>query len=131
MWHQNGPVRPIAKRRLSLADRQRAQTRRWPQLAAVLLTCLTGAALAEPVPEGGPLSTGFGYDANGNLTTVNLPKGPRVPDARQQRHEYDGLGRLKNSTLAAPQPGAGVQCGFHPPLAEASHHLERQAGTHQ
>jgi RHS repeat-associated protein len=61
---------------------------------------------ADPVPDGGPMTSGYGYDANGNLTTLKLPKGVGVPTARQQQHTYDSLGRRTTTTLPAPQTGA-------------------------
>ena len=76
-------------------------------------TCITvacaivgAAAWADPVPEGGALTAGFGYDAEGRLTTINLPKGQGQPAARQNEFLYDSLGRRIQSTLAAPAPSA-------------------------
>jgi RHS repeat-associated protein len=75
----------------------------------VLVLCLLGSvAHADPVPAGGPLLVGIGYDADGRRTTVNLPKGVGQPDARDQVLFYDGLGRVTSSTLAAPSPGASA-----------------------
>ena len=67
---------------------------------------LSSATWADPVPEGGALATGFGYDAEGRLTTINLPKGQGQPAARQNQFGYDSLGRRIQSTLAAPAPSA-------------------------
>jgi RHS repeat-associated protein len=67
-----------------------------------------GAVMADDVPAGGALSSGYGYDAEGRLTTVNLPKGTGQVDARQNGHTYDTLGRRLSSTLAAPAAGASA-----------------------
>jgi len=76
-----------------------------PAVLAALLV-LPALAQAEPVPEGGPLTSGYGYDAEGRLTTVNLPKGAGQPAARQNTHSYDGLGRRTGTVLAPAAPGA-------------------------
>ncbi|WP_343997014.1 RHS repeat-associated core domain-containing protein, partial [Ideonella azotifigens] len=68
----------------------------------------TSTVQADPVPDGGALTTGLGYDANGNLTTVNLPKGTGQTTARTANNGYDSLGRRINSTLAAPAAGASA-----------------------
>jgi RHS repeat-associated protein len=74
--------------------------------AAATLAPLAVQADPGPVPPGGALTTGYGYDAEGNLTTVNLPKGTGQTAARQETHTYDGLGRRTRTTLARPAPGA-------------------------
>jgi len=81
-------------------------------LALVAALCAAGlytsTVQANPVPDGGALTTGLGYDANGNLTIVNLPKGTGQTTTRQATNGYDSLGRRINSTLAAPAAGASA-----------------------
>jgi YD repeat-containing protein len=72
-------------------------------LAALLAMA---AVQADPVPDGAPLTSGYGYDAEGNLTTVNLPKGVGQTAKRSQTHKYDSLGRRIATTLPAPTSGA-------------------------
>src|SRR5687767_2241674 len=74
---------------------QRARALRLAPLAVTLgsLWLAPTAAQADLVPDGGPMTSGYGYDANGNLTTVKLPKGAGVPTARKEQHVYDSLGR--------------------------------------
>jgi len=94
---------------------ENAPGRRHPAVRwwAALLALAPVLAQADPVPEGGPLTSGYGYDAEGRLTTVNLPKGAGQPDARQHTRGYDSLGRRITSTLAAPAAGASApQIGF-------------------
>jgi YD repeat-containing protein len=72
-------------------------------LSALLVV---SAVRAEPVPDGAPLTSGYGYDAEGNLTTVNLPKGVGQPTARTQTHKYDSLGRRVRTDLPRPEASA-------------------------
>lgn len=83
------------------------KTKGWAA-AACSLSMLAMPAWADPVPEGGELTTGYGYDAAGRLTTVKLPKGTGQAAARQNDYTYDSLGRRVSSTLAAPAPGASA-----------------------
>jgi RHS repeat-associated protein len=84
---------------------QASRARRHAVAGAALLL-LTAFSHAETVPEGGAMTSGYGYDAEGHLTTVNLPKGTGQPDARQNTYSYDGLGRRIGSVLAPAAPGA-------------------------
>lgn len=76
--------------------------------ASILLATLALPAHADPVPEGAPMTHGFGYDAEGRLTTINLPKGAGQPAARQHSFRHDSLGRPSRSTLPAPRPGTSA-----------------------
>lgn len=75
-------------------------------MAGLLAMAGPGASLAaDPAPEAGPLKSGIGYDDNGNVKQVNLPKGTGQSAARSNSFVYDGLGRRTDTTLAEPAPG--------------------------
>jgi RHS repeat-associated protein len=94
----NGSSKVVGRERLST---------RWKTLPAAVAAMLAVAAVqADPVPDGAPLTSGYGYDAEGNLTTVNLPKGVGQTAKRSQTHKYDSLGRRIATTLPAPSSGA-------------------------
>ena len=94
-------------------SRPQVGARFWALPVAVAAVLAMGPVQADPVPDGGPLTSGYGYDAEGNLTTVNLPKGNGQTDARQNTHGYDSLGRRTSSKLAAPATGASApELGF-------------------
>ncbi|MFD2454553.1 Ig-like domain repeat protein [Ideonella paludis] len=79
--------------------------------ASVGTASLNVSATGQPgsVPPSGALTSSFGYNANGQLTTVNLPQGSGQPFARSQTQSWDTLGRerltqLPPPALAASQP---------------------------
>ena len=85
---------------------RQARSRLVAWAALLVLLQLPALTLADPPPDGGVLTTGYGYDAAGRLKTTNLPKGNGQSDVRQVTNTYDSLGRPMSTVLPPPSGAA-------------------------